>query len=183
MPDGSEKTRITRSGSGTCARAATQAAVAQKIEVPIETVRNWNKAIIRPARAARALLKLIDKAPGSSVRGIGWMGRGADTKLRRQIASEQTGNAFLALSKGARSSSTGTLLNSRPEAAFPSAVRYSRSMRAADGRRCFLPTTPTKYPRRCDRRATTKPALFRNCTDCAAHGCEQAHAQLVTEKM
>ena len=41
----------------------TQAAFAQKIEVPIETVRNWEQGKRVPRGPARALLKLIDTAP------------------------------------------------------------------------------------------------------------------------
>jgi putative transcriptional regulator len=41
----------------------TQAAFAERIEVPIETVRNWEQGKRSPRGPARALLKLIDKAP------------------------------------------------------------------------------------------------------------------------
>jgi putative transcriptional regulator len=41
----------------------TQAAFAQRIEVPIETVRNWEQGKRNPRGPARALLKLIDSAP------------------------------------------------------------------------------------------------------------------------
>ncbi|MBI1204809.1 MAG: helix-turn-helix domain-containing protein [Rhodopseudomonas sp.] len=41
----------------------TQAAFAEKIEVPIETVRNWEQGKRNPRGPARALLKLIDRAP------------------------------------------------------------------------------------------------------------------------
>ena len=41
----------------------TQAAFAARIEVPIETVRNWEQGKRSPRGPARALLKLIDKAP------------------------------------------------------------------------------------------------------------------------
>ena len=68
MPDGSEKTvnhndpaafvRRVRSRCG-----LTQAAFAEKIEVPIETVRNWEQGKRSPRGPARALLKLIDSAP------------------------------------------------------------------------------------------------------------------------
>ena len=68
MPDGQEKTvehndpaafvRYVRSRCG-----LTQAAFAEKIEVPIETVRNWEQGKRSPRGPARALLKLIDSAP------------------------------------------------------------------------------------------------------------------------
>jgi putative transcriptional regulator len=41
----------------------TQAAFAEKIEVPLETVRNWEQGKRSPRGPARALLKLIDRAP------------------------------------------------------------------------------------------------------------------------
>ena len=41
----------------------TQAAFAAQIGVPIETVRNWEQGKRSPRGPARALLKVIDKAP------------------------------------------------------------------------------------------------------------------------
>ena len=68
LPDGQEKTvehkdpaafvRHVRSRCG-----LTQAAFAEKIEVPIETVRNWEQGKRSPRGPARALLKLLDEAP------------------------------------------------------------------------------------------------------------------------
>jgi putative transcriptional regulator len=68
LPDGQEKTvehkdpaafvRYVRARCG-----LTQAAFAEKIEVPIETVRNWEQGKRHPRGPARALLKLIDSAP------------------------------------------------------------------------------------------------------------------------
>ena len=49
----------------------TQAAFAQKIEVPIETVRNWEQGKRAPRGPARALLKLIDKAPDVAFAALG----------------------------------------------------------------------------------------------------------------
>jgi putative transcriptional regulator len=76
MLDGSEKTvdhndpavfvRHVRSRCG-----LTQAAFAQKIEVPIETVRNWEQGKRSPRGPARALLKLIDKAPEAAFAALG----------------------------------------------------------------------------------------------------------------
>jgi putative transcriptional regulator len=41
----------------------TQAAFAARIGVPIDTVRNWEQGKRSPRGAARALLRVIDKAP------------------------------------------------------------------------------------------------------------------------
>jgi putative transcriptional regulator len=41
----------------------TQAEFAARIDVPIETVRNWEQGKRSPRGPARALLKVIDKAP------------------------------------------------------------------------------------------------------------------------
>ncbi|MCW5691508.1 MAG: helix-turn-helix domain-containing protein [Pseudolabrys sp.] len=49
----------------------TQAAFAEKIEVPIETVRNWEQGKRNPRGPARALLKLIDKAPETAFAALG----------------------------------------------------------------------------------------------------------------
>ena len=49
----------------------TQAAFAEKIEVPIETVRNWEQGKRNPRGPARALLKLIDKAPEAAFAALG----------------------------------------------------------------------------------------------------------------
>ena len=68
MPDGSEKTvdhndpaAFVRHVRARC--GLTQAAFAEQIEVPIETVRNWEQGKRSPRGPARALLKVIDKAP------------------------------------------------------------------------------------------------------------------------
>jgi putative transcriptional regulator len=49
----------------------TQAAFAQRIEVPIETVRNWEQGKRNPRGPARALLKLIDRAPEAAFAALG----------------------------------------------------------------------------------------------------------------
>ena len=49
----------------------TQAAFAEKIEVPIETVRNWEQGKRNPRGPARALLKLIDSAPEAAFAALG----------------------------------------------------------------------------------------------------------------
>lgn len=41
----------------------TQTAFAESIDVPVETVRNWEQGKRAPRGPARALLKLIDSAP------------------------------------------------------------------------------------------------------------------------
>jgi putative transcriptional regulator len=49
----------------------TQAAFAERIEVPIETVRNWEQGKRSPRGPARALLKLIDSAPEAAFAALG----------------------------------------------------------------------------------------------------------------
>ena len=49
----------------------TQAAFAENIEVPIETVRNWEQGKRAPRGPARALLKLIDQAPDVAFATLG----------------------------------------------------------------------------------------------------------------
>ncbi|AXK80340.1 helix-turn-helix domain-containing protein [Pseudolabrys taiwanensis] len=49
----------------------TQAAFAEKIEVPLETVRNWEQGKRSPRGPARALLKLIDRAPEVAFAALG----------------------------------------------------------------------------------------------------------------
>ncbi|MEW6453679.1 MAG: helix-turn-helix domain-containing protein [Pseudomonadota bacterium] len=49
----------------------TQAEFAARIGVPIETVRNWEQGKRSPRGPARALLKLIDKAPDVAFQVLG----------------------------------------------------------------------------------------------------------------
>ena len=76
LPDGSEKT-LDHSDPASFVRQVrarcglTQAAFAEKIEVPIETVRNWEQGKRSPRGPARALLKLIDKAPDMAFANLG----------------------------------------------------------------------------------------------------------------
>ena len=76
MPDGSERT-VDHSDPASFVRQVrarcglTQAAFAEKIEVPIETVRNWEQGKRHPRGPARALLKLIDKAPDAAFAALG----------------------------------------------------------------------------------------------------------------
>ncbi|MGA7973286.1 MAG: helix-turn-helix domain-containing protein [Pseudolabrys sp.] len=84
LADGSEKTidysnpadfvRQVRSRCG-----LTQAAFAERIDVPIETVRNWEQGKRHPRGPARALLKLIDHAPEAAFAALG----GAKAGLKR----------------------------------------------------------------------------------------------------
>ena len=76
LPDGSERTldhsdpaRFVRQVRQRC--GLTQAAFAERIEVPIETVRNWEQGKRRPRGPARALLRLIDKAPDTAFAVLG----------------------------------------------------------------------------------------------------------------
>jgi putative transcriptional regulator len=71
LPDGSERelTNMAAPGAAAYARGVrrqtklTQAEFASRIGVPIETVRNWEQGKRSPRGPARALLKLIEKAP------------------------------------------------------------------------------------------------------------------------
>jgi putative transcriptional regulator len=76
LPDGSEKTldhkdpaSFVRQVRRRC--GLTQSAFAEKIEVPIETVRNWEQGKRQPRGPARALLKLIDTAPDAAFAALG----------------------------------------------------------------------------------------------------------------
>jgi putative transcriptional regulator len=76
LADGSEKSvdhsdpsRFVRQVRARC--GLTQAAFAEKIEVPIETVRNWEQGKRSPRGPARALLKLIDSAPEAAFAALG----------------------------------------------------------------------------------------------------------------
>ena len=68
LPDGSERT-VDHSNPADFVRQVrarcglTQAAFAEKIEVPIETVRNWEQGKRTPRGPARALLAVIAHAP------------------------------------------------------------------------------------------------------------------------
>ncbi len=84
LPDGSEKTldhkdpaSFVREVRARC--GLTQAAFAERIEVPIETVRNWEQGKRSPRGPARALLKLIDTAPEAAFAALG----GAKAGLKR----------------------------------------------------------------------------------------------------
>ena len=50
----------------------TQVAFARRINVPHETIRNWEQGKRAPTGAARALLKILDKAPETALRALGW---------------------------------------------------------------------------------------------------------------
>ena len=76
LPDGSEKA-LDNSDPAAFVRQVrarfglTQAAFADKIEVPLETVRNWEQGKRMPRGPARALLKLIDRAPEAAFAALG----------------------------------------------------------------------------------------------------------------
>ena len=46
----------------------TQVEFARRIDVPPETIRNWEQGKRRPAGAAKALLRILDKAPETALR-------------------------------------------------------------------------------------------------------------------
>ena len=46
----------------------TQIELARRIDVPQETIRNWEQGKRRPTGAARALLRVLDKAPETALR-------------------------------------------------------------------------------------------------------------------
>lgn len=80
LPDGSERTidhsdpaRFVREVRRRC--RLTQAAFAERIEVPIETVRNWEQGKRHPRGPARALLRLIDSAPDAAFAALGGRSR------------------------------------------------------------------------------------------------------------
>jgi putative transcriptional regulator len=76
LPDGSERV-LDHSDPASFVRQVrarcglTQAAFAEKIEVPLETVRNWEQGKRSPRGPARALLKLIDRAPDTAFAALG----------------------------------------------------------------------------------------------------------------
>jgi putative transcriptional regulator len=76
LPDGSERAMDTANPAEFVRRVRarcglTQAAFADKIEVPLETVRNWEQGKRSPRGPARALLKLIDRAPDTAFAALG----------------------------------------------------------------------------------------------------------------
>jgi putative transcriptional regulator len=82
LPDGGEKTidhsdpaKFVRQVRKRC--GLTQAAFAARIEVPIETVRNWEQGKRHPRGPARALLRLIDSAPDTAFAVLGGRTRSA----------------------------------------------------------------------------------------------------------
>jgi len=47
-----------------------QAAFSQRIDVPIDTIRNWEQGKRSPTGAAKALLKVLDKAPETALAAL-----------------------------------------------------------------------------------------------------------------
>jgi putative transcriptional regulator len=76
MPNGSERA-IDHSEPAAFVRQVrvrcglTQAAFADRIEVPVETVRNWEQGKRTPRGPARALLKLIASSPDAAFAALG----------------------------------------------------------------------------------------------------------------
>ena len=48
----------------------TQVEFARRIDVPHETIRNWEQGTRGPTGAARALLRILDKAPETALRAL-----------------------------------------------------------------------------------------------------------------
>jgi putative transcriptional regulator len=76
LEDGSEKT-VDHSDPAAFVREVrvrcglTQTAFASRIEVPVETVRNWEQGKRTPRGPARALLKLIARSPDAAFSALG----------------------------------------------------------------------------------------------------------------
>jgi putative transcriptional regulator len=76
MPDGSERA-VDHSNPAHFVREVrtrcglTQTAFAEKIEVPVETVRNWEQGKRAPRGPARALLKMIANSPETAFAALG----------------------------------------------------------------------------------------------------------------
>ena len=49
----------------------TQLEFSQRIDVSLDTIRNWEQGKRRPTGAAKALLKMLDKAPETALRILG----------------------------------------------------------------------------------------------------------------
>lgn len=49
----------------------TQAEFSQRIEVSIDTIRNWEQGKRRPTGAAKALLRVLDRVPESALSALG----------------------------------------------------------------------------------------------------------------
>jgi putative transcriptional regulator len=48
-----------------------QTEFSQRIDVPLDTIRNWEQGKRRPTGAAKALLKVLDKAPEAALAALG----------------------------------------------------------------------------------------------------------------
>jgi putative transcriptional regulator len=48
----------------------TQSEFSRRIDVPLDTIRNWEQGKRRPTGAAKALLKVLDKAPESALAAL-----------------------------------------------------------------------------------------------------------------
>ncbi len=52
-----------------------QAKFAERIDVSLDTIRNWEQGKRRPTGAAKALLKVLDKAPEAALAALHWFGQ------------------------------------------------------------------------------------------------------------
>ena len=66
MQDAAKFTRRVRMRLG-----LSQAEFSQRIEVPLETIRNWEQGKRCPTGAAKALLKVLDRAPEAALAALG----------------------------------------------------------------------------------------------------------------
>ena len=66
MQDAAKFTRRVRRRLG-----LSQLEFSQRIDVSLETIRNWEQGKRRPTGAAKALLKVLDKAPEAALSALG----------------------------------------------------------------------------------------------------------------
>src|SRR4029079_2866962 len=88
LPDGSECAMDTSNPAEFVRRVRgrfglTQAAFAEKIDVPLETVRNWEQGKRSPRGPARALLKVIERAPDVAFAVLSTKPRGGAAPVKR----------------------------------------------------------------------------------------------------
>jgi putative transcriptional regulator len=48
----------------------TQAVFSHRLNIPLDTIRNWEQGKRRPTGAAKALLKLLDQAPDAALAAL-----------------------------------------------------------------------------------------------------------------
>ena len=125
----------------------TQAEFAARIDVPIETVRNWEQGKRSPRGPARALLKLLDHAPRRGVFGAG------RAKSRRADPFRRTGLA--------RSRRCGMV---RVEGNCHSVRRSQRRPHSAGRSRHLGPARRLRAHRRAGARSAIATSTPRRCT-------------------